>query len=201
MTNPLAPSSLLTPLISSAAMRAVLDDRARLQRMLNFEVALARAEAAVGAVPASITERIAEACRAERYDLGALSTQAIAVGNIAIPLVKALTAEVAKADAEAARHVNWGATSNDLIDTALVLDLRDGIDALIADLNRAIEGFTVLAGRHRRNAAVARTFLQHALPMPFGLKLAGFAAALARSRERLRRVRREALALQFGGVG
>src|SRR5204863_4873042 len=91
MTNTIAAPSLLTPLISSAAMRAVLDDRARLQRMLNFEVALARAEAAVGVVPASITERIAEACRAERYDLAALSAQAVTSGNIAIPLVKALT--------------------------------------------------------------------------------------------------------------
>jgi 3-carboxy-cis,cis-muconate cycloisomerase len=200
MTNTIASPSLLTPLISSAAMRAVLDDRARLQRMLNFEVALARAEAAVGVVPASITERIAEACRAERYDIAALATQAIAAGNIAIPLVKALTAEVAKANAEAARYVHWGATSQDVIDTALVLDLRDGIDALVADLNRAIDGFSALAGRHRRNAAVARTFLQHALPMPFGLKLSGYAAALARSRERLRRLRREALALQFGGA-
>jgi 3-carboxy-cis,cis-muconate cycloisomerase len=201
MTNTIASQSFLTPLISSAAMRAVLDDRARLQRMLNFEVALARAEAAVGVVPASITERIAEAGRAERYDPAALATQAVTAGNIAIPLVKALTAEVAKADAEAARYVHWGASSYDVIDTALVLDLRDAIDALVADLTRAIDGFSALAGRHRRNAAVARTSLQHALPMPFGLKLSGYAAALARSRERLRRLRREALALQFGGTG
>ncbi len=96
--------------------------------------------------------------------------------------------------------MHWGATSQDVIDTALVLELRAAIDALMADLNRAIEAFTTLAGRHRRTAAVARTSLQHALPMPFGLKLAGYAAALARSRERLRRLRREALALQFGGA-
>ncbi len=69
MTNPLAPSSLLTPLISSAAMRAVLDDRARLQRMLDFDVALARAEAAVGVVPALATDQIANAAKAERYDV------------------------------------------------------------------------------------------------------------------------------------
>jgi 3-carboxy-cis,cis-muconate cycloisomerase len=96
--------------------------------------------------------------------------------------------------------VHWGATSQDIIDTALVLELRAAIDALTADLNRAIEAFTTLAGRHRRIASVARTWLQHALPMPFGLKLAGYAAALGRSRERLRRLRREALVLQFGGA-
>jgi len=200
MTDPLVPSSLLTPLISSAAMRAVLDDRARLQRMLDFEVALARAEAAVGVIPALASDQIANAAKAERYDLKALGEEAVTAGNIAIPLIKALTAEVAKADASAAGYVHWGATSQDVIDTALVLELKAVIDALIADLNKAIDGFTNLTGRHRRTAVVGRTWTQHALPMPFGLKLAGYAAALARSRDRLRRLRREALALQFGGA-
>ena len=200
MTNPLSPSALLTPLISSAAMRAILDDRARLQRMLDFEVALARAEAAVGIVPALATDQIAAAARAERYDIKALGEEAAAAGDVAVPLIKALAAEVAKTDATAAPYVHWGASSQDVIDTALVLELRAVIDALIVDLNRAIEGFTTLAGRHRRTATVARTGLQHALPMPFGLKLAGYAAALARSRERLRRLRRDALVLQFGGA-
>jgi 3-carboxy-cis,cis-muconate cycloisomerase len=200
MSDPLTSSALLTPLISSAAMRAVLDDRARLQRMLDFEAALARAEAAVGAIPASATEPIANAAKAERYDLKALGEEAVTAGNIAIPLINALTAEVAKTDATAAGYVHWGATSQDVLDTALVLELRAVIDALIADLNRAIDGFTALTGRYRRTPVVGRTWMQHALPMPFGLKLAGYAAALARSRERLRRLRREALVLQFGGA-
>jgi 3-carboxy-cis,cis-muconate cycloisomerase len=193
-------SMLLTPLISSAAMRTVLDDRARLQRMLDFIVALARAEAAVGIVPALASDQIANAAKAERYDVKALGEDAVAAGNIAIPLINALTAEVAKADPAAAGWVHWGSTSQDIIDTGLVLDLRAAIDALIADLNRAVEGFTTLAGRHRRTPIVGRTWLQHALPMPLGLKLAGYAAALGRARERLRRLRREALVLQFGGA-
>jgi 3-carboxy-cis,cis-muconate cycloisomerase len=200
MTNPLAPSSLLTPLLSSAAMRAILDDRARLQRMLDVIVALARAEAAVGVIPALASDQIANAAKAERYDLKALGEEAVAAGNIAGPLISALAAEVAKTDAAAAGYVQWGATSQDIIDSALVLELRAGIDALNADLNRAIDGFTTLAGRHRRTPMVGRTGMQHALPMPFGLKLAGYAAALARSRERLRRLRREALMLQLGGA-
>jgi 3-carboxy-cis,cis-muconate cycloisomerase len=200
MTNPLSPSSLLTPMISSAGMRDVLDDRARLQRMLDFEVALARAEAALGIVPALAIDAIAKAARAELYDLATLGQEAVVSGNIAIPLIQALTAEVAKADPTAARYVHWGAASQDVIDTALVLDLKAAVDALMTDLNRAIDGFTALAGRHRRTATVGRTWMQHALPMPFGLKLAGYAAALARSRERLRRLRREALVLQFGGA-
>jgi 3-carboxy-cis,cis-muconate cycloisomerase len=103
-------------------------------------------------------------------------------------------------DKEAANFVHWGATSQDVIDTALMLELRAAIDALIVDLDAAIKGFTTLAGRHRRTLSVARTLMQHALPMPFGLKLAGYAAALGRSRERLTRLRRDALALQFGGA-
>src|SRR5262245_27507699 len=170
------PSTLLTPLISSAAMRAVLDDRARLQRMLDFIVALARAEAAVGLVPALASDQIANAAKAERYDVKALGEEAVAAGNLAIPLINALTAEVAKADPSAAGWVHWGSTSQDIIDTGLVFDLRAIIDALIADLNRAVEGFITLAGRHRRTPIVGRTWLQHALPMPFGLKLASYAA-------------------------
>jgi 3-carboxy-cis,cis-muconate cycloisomerase len=200
MPGPLSASTLIAPLFSSAAMRALISDQARLQRMLVFEAALARTEAALGVIPALAAEPINRACRAELYDIAALGAAAVPAGNIAIPLVQALTAEVEKSNAEAARYVHWGATSQDVIDTALALELRDAIDALIGDLDLAIEGFATLAGRHRRTPAVARTFLQHALPMPFGLKMAGYAAALARSRERLRRLRKEALALQFGGA-
>jgi 3-carboxy-cis,cis-muconate cycloisomerase len=188
------------PLYSSAAMRGIVDDGARLQRMLDVESALARAEAAVGVIPASAAAPIAEACRANYFDHAALAQASVNGGNLAIPLVKALTAEVAKHDKDAAGYVHWGATSQDIIDTALVLDLRAGIDALLADLDPAIAGFAKLAEQHRNTPAVARTWLQHALPMPFGLKLAGYAAALRRARERLNALRAEALLLQFGGA-
>jgi len=193
-------SPLLAPMLSSVAMRAVCDDVACLQYMLDFEAALARAEAAVGVIPSSAAGPIAMACNANAFDVAALGDAATKSGNLAIPLVKALTAHVEKADAEAARYVHWGATSQDVIDTAAVLTLRGGIDALLADLNRAVTGFASLAQKHRQTAVVARTWLQHALPMPFGLKLAEYAAALHRSRLRLQRLLRETLALQFGGA-
>jgi 3-carboxy-cis,cis-muconate cycloisomerase len=193
-------SPLLAPMLSSAAMRAVCDDATYLQHMLDFEAALARAEAAAGVIPASAADRITKACKADGFDRGALAEAATRSGNLAIPLVKALTADVAKADADAARYVHWGATSQDVIDTATMLSLRAAIDALLPDVNRAVAGFARLAQQHRTTAVVARTWLQHALPMPFGLKLAEYAAALHRSRIRLRRLRDEALALQFGGA-
>ena len=95
---------------------------------------------------------IAKACKANSFDLGALAEAATRSGNLAIPLVKALTAEVAKADADAARYVHWGATSQDVIDTATMLTLRAAIDALLADIDRAIAGFAGLARQHRNTA-------------------------------------------------
>jgi 3-carboxy-cis,cis-muconate cycloisomerase len=193
-------SPLLAPMFSSGPMRAVCDDVAYLQAMLDFEAALARSEAAVGVIPESAATPIGQACKASAFDLAGLAEAATRSGNLAIPLVKALTAEVAKGDAQAARFVHWGATSQDVIDTATMLVLRAAIDVLLADLDRAVKGFAALARAHRNTAMVARTWLQHALPMPFGLKLAEYAAALNRSRKRLRRLRQEELALQFGGA-
>ena len=198
MTTSLSP--LLAPMLSSAAMRAVCDDLSCLQSMLDFEAALARAEATVGIVPPASAEAIARACTATTFDLPALAEAATRSGNLAIPLVKALTAEVVRTDKKAAGYVHWGATSQDVIDTATMLTLRAGIDALLADIDRAIAGFARQAAQHRNTAVVARTWLQHALPMPFGLKLAEYAAALHRSRRRLSHLRQHGLALQFGGA-
>src|SRR4029450_12703053 len=141
-------SPLHAPMLSSAAMRAVCDDGAYLQYMLDFEAALARAEAATGATPASAAGRIAAACKASSFNLADLAEAATRSGNLAIPLVKALTANVATADADAARYVHWGATSQDVIDTGTMLGLRAGIDALLIDINRAIAGFAGLAPQH-----------------------------------------------------
>jgi 3-carboxy-cis,cis-muconate cycloisomerase len=200
MTEPLAPLSLLMPMFSSAAMRTVVDDRVRLQRMLDFEAALARAEAAVGVIPHEAVEPIVAAAKIERFDLAAIAAAAPAAGNLLTPLLAAFITEVTKENADAAAFVHWGASIQDVIDTAMVLEVRAGLDALIADLDRAVTAYVALAGRYRRTATVARTAMQHELPMPFGLKVAGYAGALGRSRERLKRLRKEALIMQFGGA-
>src|SRR4051812_30885809 len=160
-------SPLLAPMLSSAAMRAICDDVACLQNMLDFEAALARAEATIGVIPAAAAGPITAACRAESFDMAALAEAATRSGNLAIPLVKALTADVAKRDVDAARYVHWGATSQDVIDTGAMLSLRAGIEALLTDTGRAVAGFAALARQHRHTPVVGRTWLQHALPMPF----------------------------------
>jgi len=193
-------SPLLAPSLSSAAMRAVCDDAAFVRHMLEFEGALARAEAAAGTIPAAAAEAISRICRDAELDIAALADAAAIAGNCAIPLVGMLTAEVARTDPHAARYVHWGATSQDVIDTATMLQLRAAIDAVADDLDRAVAGFARQAEQHRHTMMAARTWLQHAAPMPLGLKLAGYAAALQRSRARLARLRGETLALQFGGA-
>src|SRR5271157_237513 len=115
--------TLLDPLFGSAAMGEVFSDAARLQRMLDFEAALARAEARCGVIPTSAAPAIALKCKAELIDPNALATATAVSLNPAIPLVKQLTALVATDDPDAARFVHWGATSQDANDTGLVLQI------------------------------------------------------------------------------
>jgi 3-carboxy-cis,cis-muconate cycloisomerase len=199
MSN-ISSGDLLGPLFASAKMRAALSDTAMLQRMLDVEAALARAEAAAGVIPGSAAAPIAAACQSRRFDIPALGIAAAQAGNVAIPLVKALTAKVAKRDPNAARYVHWGATSQDIIDTASVLALRDASTLLERDLSRAIKGFVSLAKKHRNSVMAGRTWLQQALPITFGLKAAEYAASLARARTRMIAAVEEASVVQFGGA-
>ncbi|WP_420008601.1 3-carboxy-cis,cis-muconate cycloisomerase [Xanthomonas sacchari] len=192
--------SLLRPLFGDPAVDALFDDRARLQAMLDVEAALARAQARCGVIPADAAAPIAAACDAARYDLPALAAATALAGNPAIPLVKALTAQVAAADEDAARWVHWGATSQDIIDSGAVLQLRAALDHVEAQLDALCAALAALAQRERDTGLPGRTLLQQAVPVTFGLKAAGWLDALQRSRRRLQALREDALVLQFGGA-
>ena len=187
-------------MFASRDMRTLFSDRATLGRMLAVEAALARAESSVGVIPRNAAAPIAAACNPSRFDIEAIGNAALNVGNVAIPLVKALTAAVAKRDAKAARFVHWGATSQDVIDTATVLAIRDGADLLGRDLDRAVKSLAALARRNRKKPMAGRTWLQQALPITFGLKAARWAAMLARVRTQLQEAAAAASVLQFGGA-
>jgi 3-carboxy-cis,cis-muconate cycloisomerase len=174
--------------------------RARLQGMLDFEAGLARAEARAGVIPSSAAGTIAAHCKAELFDVAAVSQGAKLAGNLAIPLVKALTAVVAQSDNDAARYVHWGATSQDVIDTGCVLQLRPALKSIAADLNRLIDALVDLAKQHRSTIVVGRTWMQQALPTTFGLKAAGWLDAVNRHRGRLRETEQRVGVLQFGGA-
>ncbi len=191
---------LLGPLFCPADLSAVFSDAARLQGMLDFEAALARAEAATGLIPATAGPTIAARCRAEVFDIATLARETARAGNPAIPLVAALTRLVAADDPGAARYVHWGATSQDAMDTGLALQLRRFLGLLQSDLARLSSGLARLADLHRTTPLAGRTWLQHAAPVTLGLKAAGWLDAVERHRVRLAEAGARAAVLQFGGA-
>ena len=191
---------LLDRQFTTEEMRAVFSDHGRLQGMLDFEAALARAEAKSDAIPASAVPSIVACCRAEAFDIEALAAAAASAGNPAIPLVKQLTALVAKRDPEAARYVHWGATSQDAMDTGLVLQLKSALECFGRDLERLSRALASLASAHATTLLAGRTWLQQGPPVTLGLKAAGWLCAIERHRSRLEQTRERVLALQFGGA-
>ena len=169
--------------------------------MARFEAALALAESRTGLVPAEHAQTIARVCERAEFDATALARAARTTGAIAIPFVQSLTAQVAAVSAEAARHVHFGATSQDVTDTAVALCLRSAGERLIGLATRAGDAAAQLAERHAHTPLAARTLLQPALPVPFGWKAAVWLSALTRSRSRLPAALAQACTLQFGGAG
>jgi 3-carboxy-cis,cis-muconate cycloisomerase len=168
--------------------------------MLDFEAALARAESRLGVIPKSAAAPIASKCRAGLIDMPSLANAAARAGNLAIPLVKQLTELVAMDDAEAARYVHWGATSQDAIDTGFILQLRSALEKFEAELDRLADSLAGLAKKHRATPVAARTWMQQALPTTFGFIVAGWLDALLRSQKRLHEAGKRAIVLQFGGA-
>ena len=192
--------ALFDPLFGSLAMLEVFSDSARVQLMLDFEAALAQAEARCGVIPVPAARKIAGKCKAELIDFDALGLATADSVNPAIPLVKQLTALVAKENPDAARFVHWGATSQDANDTGLVLQVRQAFDIIERDSAELCLGLAQLAEKHRSTPIVGRTLMQHALPTTFGVKIAGWLDAMSRHRERFAETRGRVLVLQFGGA-
>ena len=176
------------------------DGRAQLQAMLDVEAALAEAEAAVGVVPAACVPPIKAAADADLYDRARLAEEAADAGNPVIPVVHHLTERVAAADPDAARYVHWGATSQDIMDTGLVLQLRAAVPAVAGHLGRAERAAAGLARRHAGATMAGRTWLQQATPITFGLKAAGWADALGRTRRQVEAALHRTCVLQLGGA-
>ncbi|MBW9462302.1 3-carboxy-cis,cis-muconate cycloisomerase [Kluyvera sp. EC_51] len=192
--------SVLTPLLRTQALTDMFSDERLVQGMLDFEAALATAQARCGVIPNAAVEPITAACRASLIDLTTLATAAASAGNLAIPLVKQLTQRVKNTDPEAARYVHWGATSQDAIDTGLMLQLQQALGETETRLARLISVLAEQVMRHQHTLLPGRTWMQHALPITYGLKLAGTLDALLRWQERLAQMRPRVLALQFGGA-
>jgi 3-carboxy-cis,cis-muconate cycloisomerase len=194
------PVQLIDSLASTEPLADVFSDQSILQAMLEFEVALARVEARLKIIPQAAAEVIATAANPEAFDIVAISRDTLRAGTPGIPLAKALTERVRAKDAAAARFVHWGATSQDVTDTALILLLRRAQPLLASDLARVEQALHRLAEQNQDTIMLGRTLLQGAPPVTFGLKAAGWLAAVRRSSARLRGSFAEALIVQFGGA-
>jgi 3-carboxy-cis,cis-muconate cycloisomerase len=185
------------PLFVPEELLDAVSGRAWLAAMLEFESALARAEAQAGVVPSEAAAAIAERCDPSLYDFDELLARGRSVGSPPEPLVRALRENVG---GDAAGYVHWGATSQDVMDTASMLVARGALDLILAELDGVTAALARLAEAHRSTLMAARTMLQQAVPTTFGLKAAGWLVAVLEARSILDTVRRERLAVQFGGA-
>ncbi|MFI6691758.1 lyase family protein [Streptomyces sp. NPDC050433] len=203
-SSPDSDAGLLSPGRAGSAAEEATGDAAFLRAILDAEAALSRAQAAVGLTPMAAAEAItAAAGTAERFDVRDVALRARAGGNPVIPLVADLTAAVddedknAGGDADAARYVHQGATSQDIVDTAMMLVATRTVPLILADLDRTADALAALATLHRGTPMAGRTLTQHAVPTTFGLKAAGWLASVRDARARLAAVRPP---VQLGGA-
>jgi 3-carboxy-cis,cis-muconate cycloisomerase len=182
---------------STPAMANAFSQQTHVWCLLEFEGALARAEARAGVIPQQAADAITEKCNAGFFDIVALYQEAATAGTPAIPLVRMLTALV---DDEAKKYIHWGATSQDAVDTALMLQMKDGLALLISALQDICASCADLAEQHRHTLMAGRTLLQQALPITFGLKAARWLSLTTHQLQALLARREQSLALQLGGA-
>jgi 3-carboxy-cis,cis-muconate cycloisomerase len=192
--------SIFDSFLTSVDMIAAFDDAAIVQGMLDFEAALSQAQADEGLLTPSAARTIAGVCKARLYDIPALVDAARGAGSLAIPLVKELTKTVALYDTDAAAKVHWGSTSQDVIDTAMVLATRNALQLIDDGLHDLCGRLALLAEQHLATPVLARTLMQPAQVSSFGFKLVGWLAPLVRARIQLRACAARALQLQLGGA-
>jgi 3-carboxy-cis,cis-muconate cycloisomerase len=190
-------SAILGNLFSTEAMRKVFSDENRVAIYLDIEAALAHVEARLGIIPASAAEEISAQAKIAHLDFEKLRSRTEVVGSPIIPVVDQLVARCAGGSGQ---YVHWGATTQDLTDTATVIQLRDALAISDADLRELSVSFAKLARRYRDTPMAGRSMLQHAVPITFGLKAAEVLAAIERHRARLKELRPRVLVGQFGGA-
>jgi 3-carboxy-cis,cis-muconate cycloisomerase len=189
-------SAIFRDTFCTPAMRAVFSDEALVRHYVEVEVALAAAEARVGVIPQEAAAAIRQGARPEAIDLAKLKAETDLVGYPVVGLVH----QLAKQAGEAGRYVHWGATTQDIIDTATVLQMRDALALIEDDLAAIEEALAALAAKHRSTVMAGRTHLQHALPVTFGYKAAIWLAMVRRHRQRLAELKPRVLVGQFAGA-
>jgi len=183
------------------ACAEALSDARLLAAMARFEGALAKASVGAGLVPADAAETIARVAAGAKFDADAIGKAARHSATIAIPFVKSLTEQVAAVSADAARYVHFGATSQDVVETGVVLCLGPASERVISLAKRAGDAVAAIARRHAKTPMVARTLLQPAIPVSFGWKAAVWLSAITHARAGFSSAAANVRRLQFGGAG
>ena len=191
--------SLLSRTLARPSFETAFEPPAFIAAMLAFESALARAQAEEGLIPAAAAETIEKACASMAIDVGALVAEAKRSATLVVPFVKTLRAAVARSNPEAAAHVHFGATTQDVLDTAMALCLRPCLEETDRALEAAVRSLARHAAAHRTTPMLGRTLMQPAVAMSAGVKIARWALALAQDRERLAESQAAALAVSWGG--
>jgi 3-carboxy-cis,cis-muconate cycloisomerase len=197
MSASLIDSEVFRHIFTTEAMRRVFSDEARVQYYLDIEAALARVQARLGIIPQNAADEIIRHCDAKQYDMAKLKTQTERIGYPVLPVVQQLVALCKDGLGE---WCHWGATTQDITDTATVLQIRDALKLVEQDLDAIADSFAGLARKYRDTPMAGRSNLQQAVPITFGYKMAVLLAGIERHRERLRQLRPRVLVGEFGGA-
>ncbi len=197
VTVPPYDHGILRDIFSQAATRRIFSDEARTQYYLDIEAALARVQAGLGVIPAEAAEEIVRHCHAEAFDMAKLKSQTERIGYPVLPVVQQLVALCRDGLGE---WCHWGATTQDITDTATTLQIRDALVLVEADLRAIIAALATLARAHRDTPMAGRSNLQQATPITFGYKCAVLLAGFQRHLERLEQLRPRVLVGEFGGA-
>jgi 3-carboxy-cis,cis-muconate cycloisomerase len=190
-------SLIFRDIFCTEAMRRVFSDENRVQRYLDIEAALARVQARLGIIPSEAAEEICRHCRVDAYDMAKLKSQTERIGYPVLPVVQQL---VARCRGDLGEWCHWGATTQDITDTATILQMREALALVEADIDAIADALAELARRYRDTVMAGRSNLQQAVPITFGYKMATVLAAFERHKQRLREIKPRVLVGEFGGA-
>ncbi|HUC48258.1 MAG TPA: 3-carboxy-cis,cis-muconate cycloisomerase [Xanthobacteraceae bacterium] len=197
MPTSLIDSAVFRDIFTTEAMRRVFSDENRVQKYLDFEAGLARAQARLSIIPKEAAEEICKHCHVGEIDFGKLKTQTEKIGYPVLPVVQQLVALCSDGLGE---WCHWGATTQDITDSATVMQIREGLTLIEGSLARICDALAGLARKYRDTPMAGRSNLQQAVPITFGYKMATVLAAFERHRQRLRELRPRVLVGEFGGA-
>src|SRR3984885_1304630 len=197
MPSSLIDSAVFRDIFSTEAMRRVFSDENRVQKYLDFEAALAKAQARLGIIPKEAGDEIVQHCNVSEIDFAKLKTQTERIGYPVLPVVQQLVALCKDGLGE---WCHWGATTQDITDSATVMQIREGLALVEADLNGIADALANLARKYRDTPMAGRSNLQQAVPITFGYKMATLLAAFERHKQRLKGLRSRLLVGEFGGA-